>query len=58
MSDAAYATEQIAYQNDASNRSGSPLDPLQIDVQLTMANDVVVKANDLRRLARRLGLAP
>ncbi|HEY2150309.1 MAG TPA: translocation/assembly module TamB domain-containing protein [Vicinamibacterales bacterium] len=56
LSDSPYATNQVSYTNDEAQQSGSPFDPLQIQVHLTVPNDLVVKANDLQAPGAPIGL--
>ncbi len=56
LNDSPYATNQVAYANDDAKSSSSPFDPLQIQVHLTVPNDLVVKANDLQAPGAPIGL--
>ncbi len=56
LNDSPYATDQVSYANDQARLSGSPFDPLQIQVHLTVPNDLVVKANDLQAPGAPIGL--
>src|SRR6185295_14199380 len=55
MEDAAYATEETTYQTEARPNS-SAFEALQMDLHVTVPNDFVVKADDLKAPGAPIGL--
>jgi autotransporter translocation and assembly factor TamB len=57
VGDPAYATEETQYQNDAAAKpNSSAYDALQMDLHVTVPNDFVVKADDLKAPGAPIGL--
>ena len=59
VGDSAYATEQTQYQtaaNPSASPKPSPYEALQVDLHLTVPNDFVVKADDLKAPGAPIGL--
>ena len=59
VGDSAYATEQTEYQTSANavaSPKPSPYEALQMDLHLTVPNDFVVKADDLKAPGAPIGL--
>ena len=57
VQDPAYATEATEYQTDANaTPKPSPFEALQIDLRVTVPNDFVVKADDLKAPGAPIGL--
>ena len=59
VGDSAYATEQTEYQTNSNANAAanpSPYDALQMDLHVTVPNDFVVKADDLKAPGAPIGL--
>ncbi|HKB12464.1 MAG TPA: translocation/assembly module TamB domain-containing protein [Vicinamibacterales bacterium] len=57
VGESAYATEQTVYQTDAAaTPASSPYNALQMDLHVTVPNDFVVKADDLKAPGAPIGL--
>jgi len=59
LGDSAYATEETKFETDAAPAKApnpSPFDALAMDVHLTVPNDLVIKADDLKAPGAPIGL--